>query len=641
MTSPPAATASRQTPIGEEPASPSLLRMWNPLRLCFGPSFAKEMRVTGRKGSTYSYRCGYSLLLLLVMGLIFFGTWQAQSGGGSAAALQQYQGIAPIAAGAVIWLQFIAVALLAPSLTGGVIADEKLARTLPSLMTTPLPAAEIVLGKVSARFVLLLILAAIPVPILLAVRVFGGLPASYIALSLPVSLSVFVLGLACGTLMSVRVHRASAAASAGLGLLMFIVMIPVIVMFALQRSDRLTPEITERLMQVFSPAVMTSITGTSVMGEELPKIGWAIGYNLVFSLLALTLAVVLCRRTLNKYAAFDAPSPVKQKSPRRGPRRRAGKEGDAPAEPASSGSAPDDAPAKKKPVLRFASTNRDVWNNPFLWRELRQPTFSSRLKLAVLSTAIVLFWAWFYYSEHVQHEPVHFSFAFIGLMIVGVGAASRTGGAIAQEREAKTFETLLTAPAKPRKILVAKFLGAFRQMWFVPAVLLVHFAVIGQAVMSVHWIVAIQLALIFAGTALLLGGVGTLFGLIFKRAMVASMMTQGLALAAWLFLPILYLVLYEMVIGARGTQVSDLFVTVNEVLNPFISTGFVLEAGIGPDAGYTRLTDLEYYLELTGPIGPFLYTALLSAYTLLGVLVAGVSIVIASRYFNRFVGRPS
>ncbi|TVS03532.1 MAG: hypothetical protein EA423_08415 [Phycisphaerales bacterium] len=655
MTSLPAG-ASGPTYIGEAAPELSLLRRYSPLRLLFGPSFAKEMRVTGRKASTYSYRFGYTLLLLLVIGLAFWGASTSFSGGGAASAMQQYQAIAPVTAASIVWIQFVVLALLAPSLTAGAVADEKLARTLPSLMTTPLPASEIILGKFSARMVLLLILAAIPTPILLSVRVFGGLSGSYIAYSLAVSLSVFVLGLACGTLMSVRSHRSSAASAGGLGLMVTIIMLPMIALVVLDRADALSVETSESLMLVFSPAAMVTITDNAFFEDAMPRILPAITYNLIFSVVVLALAVISCRRVLNRYAAFDAPAPVKQKKGRRKERARPeperksadrnptpGAADDAPADPASGDAS---ARVEKKPRgLRFASTNREVWDDPLLWRELRQPAFTGRVKLGVTVGAALLFWLWLALGGGQESVVlIHGLAAFVGLMIFGVQVASRASGAIAQEREARTLDTLLTVPVSPLRIVLAKAVGSFRQLWFVPVFLIVHFGFIGVYTETAHPVFVLHLAMVYAGAAIFLVGLGTVMGLIFKKALAASTLTQGAGLLLWLVLPVGYQLLLSLIyIVSTPPVYTRHIMDAMLAVNPFIMLGKAFEPGV---VDLSRALPGSHQLSY-GPIfgyhdlGPFVYTLVIAAALLLSVLFAAASIWLASKRFNRFVGRPS
>ncbi|MCC5786305.1 MAG: ABC transporter permease subunit [Phycisphaerales bacterium] len=663
MTSLPAGAPGR-TYIGEAAPELSVLQRYSPLRLFFGPSFAKEMRVTGRKGSTYSYRFSYTMLLLLVIGMAFFGASASISGGGSAAALQQYQTIAPITATTIVWIQFVVLALLAPSLTAGAVADEKLSRTLPSLMTTPLPASEIILGKFSARLVLLLILAAIPTPILLSVRVFGGLPAASIAYSLGLSLSVFVLGLACGTLMSVRSQRSSAAAAGGLGLFVSIVMLPLLAIFALERADRLSPEMGERLWLVFSPATLGMVSQSAFESGESPRIVPAIVYNLGFSAVALGLAVFSCRRVLNRYAAFDAPGPVKNKKQNEPSDRAEGKgrwpwrrardtraEGaptgpEAPESDSSPGAAPSATAAKKPGGLLFASTSREVWDNPILWRELRQPAFTGRVKFGVVVGAAVLFWLWFAFAGGSTGDSVtavHAMVAFTGLMIFTVQVASRTAGAFAKEREAGTLDTLLTAPVRLRRIVLAKTAGPFRQLWFVPAFVLFHFGVVGVFSGTAGPLFVVHLALIFAGTAIFIGGVGALFGLVLKRALIASTLAQGAGLVLWLILPAMYALLVALFYRVQyPPDYMEHIMDAMLIINPFVLLSEAFEAGVIHVLQYRFSTQTATYgVYFDQELGPVVFTLILVGGVVLATLAAAAAVLVACKGFNRFVGRPS
>ena len=69
-------------------------------------------------------------------------------------------------------------------LTCNAVSGEITAGTLGVLMTTPIPPFQIVLGKLLSRLLQIFLLLAITLPLLAAVRVFGGVPWDSVVYSL-------------------------------------------------------------------------------------------------------------------------------------------------------------------------------------------------------------------------------------------------------------------------------------------------------------------------------------------------------------------------------------------------------------------------------------------------------------------------
>ena len=98
----------------------------------------------------------------------------------------------------VAWFQFIMIVLVAPSLTSPAICEEKRMGTLSALMTSPLTSLQIVVGKLTGRMYQVVLLTLISAPMLLTVRVFGGVPAETVLAFTSVTLATALLGGAMG-----------------------------------------------------------------------------------------------------------------------------------------------------------------------------------------------------------------------------------------------------------------------------------------------------------------------------------------------------------------------------------------------------------------------------------------------------------
>ncbi len=118
-----------------------------------GPIFHKEVWVAGRRAGPYWIRCLYAAGLLGLVALVFAAARSNFSGNSSAQRLQQLQQIAPAVTLAIVWFQQIALCIAAIILAAPAICDEQRAGTLGALLTTPLRAWQIVLGKLASLLI--------------------------------------------------------------------------------------------------------------------------------------------------------------------------------------------------------------------------------------------------------------------------------------------------------------------------------------------------------------------------------------------------------------------------------------------------------------------------------------------------------
>jgi len=151
-----------------------------------GPVFASEWQTGSRSPRVYAIRAGFVLMLLAVLGLVWF------SGGPS----NQHQTLRDFAETGsefffgLVGTQLALVLLAAPAATAGAICLDRSRGSLTHLLVTDLSDPEIVLGKLAARLVptIGLVLCALPVQFLASLL--GGIDptalvgASVVALSL-------------------------------------------------------------------------------------------------------------------------------------------------------------------------------------------------------------------------------------------------------------------------------------------------------------------------------------------------------------------------------------------------------------------------------------------------------------------------
>lgn len=521
--------------------------------MLFGPVFQKEVRTSGRKRGTYVMRSLYGALLLAIAVIGFLSLRVDGSHAGGVQRLIQMQSIAPSMALTVAWFQFIALCLAAPIFTGPAICDEKRARTLPALMTTPLSAAQIVLGTLSSRVVHLLILSLMGAPLLLAVRIFGGLEAEFILGATCVSLSSALLAAALGLMYSAWHKRGTSAAVFGLLTLVLVMGAPTavegILYYFLNDLDdyAVAPgqhyKFHEDVLSTCAPAAMAYLSMATVMGMPVKQIAvgswavpiWAVNaaYNVAMAGVFTGLAMRALRRIMLREAATggEAAAPVKKKRKAATP-------------PAPPGEGPVVEAAPEIDTSRDARRTRDVSDRPVLWREVRQNTFGTRRRFAVVAALTLagvgcVYWlagsmeGSYAAAVVLRSEGLHATMMVIGAVLVMIQPVFMTTGSIAGEREARTWEVLLTTPLSGANVMLGKYVGALRAQWFLIAVVLGHFliATVGG---YLNPVLLVYLAMIYLGPTLFFTATGQFFSLAVKRTVAAAALNLLTALGVWL-----------------------------------------------------------------------------------------------------------
>ncbi len=165
--------------------APAAERLSLPDRLgrAVGPVFEKELRVSSRRGRTYVLRFVY----LAVLTAFVAGVWMAAVGNLDRPSLLRLQSMARAGQDVICgiaWFQMAVLPLLTAGMLSASIREEVTRRTLRVLMATPVTAYQVVLGKLLSRLLYVLLLAGISLPLLVVVRVFGGVPWGFVVRAL-------------------------------------------------------------------------------------------------------------------------------------------------------------------------------------------------------------------------------------------------------------------------------------------------------------------------------------------------------------------------------------------------------------------------------------------------------------------------
>jgi len=611
------------------PASPGLLdrleRAW-PVSLCFNPVFQKEMRASGRRSGTYLARAIYGFLLLGIVGIALIGVLLESQG--SASDAQELQQLAPIMAIVLAWFGLFMLAFIAPVLTVPAFMDERRRRTLPVLMTTPLTSAQIVCAKLASQTIQLLILALLGLPVVLALRVFGGVPASFLLQSNAILLSAALLVSTIGLRYSLYRQRADVAIVAAFFTAALIQFGPLLLVAVAQWAGA-GPRVLFVMPITCSPIALATLTADLVGGGGGPPWGVAgvwLGhtlYNLAWALIFILTTIVQLRRVLRLEGAG-----INYLKPGRRERRRAARSLDAPV-PAAAGS-PGHAEALAPPSPTTDRTTREVGDRPVLWRELRQSTFRTRGGAVLSTSGIAIFILILYASLEINDVPLHLMIAIPALLITLLRAAASSTAAFTSERESRTLETLLTTPLSAREIIWSKYLGALRRQWYTPAILFAHLLLM-TALGALHPLVILHTAIILTGAVVFLSATGIFLGLVIRRATTASVANICVGLTLWAGLPGLLatIALFPFTRSIHWEPLGAFLFMINPM-------GQLVSAIEG--ATHARLA---FGSPGFGTYSPSIFTLFILASSLGYALLAFAFLAAASRLFTAFAGRTS
>jgi ABC-type transport system involved in multi-copper enzyme maturation permease subunit len=274
-----------------------------------------------------------------------------------------------------------------------------------------------------------------------------------------------------------------------------------------------------------------------------------------------------------------------------------------------------------------------------LWREVRQVTFGSRRRFLIIALLAAAGLVFLYVEYGMRDEGVNNSLAILGALAIMVQSVFMTTGSIAGEREARTWEVLLTTPLRGRSILVGKAAGALRSQWFLPTAVLAHFVVVALAGLIAP-ILAVQLAMIYLGPALFFTATGVVFSLVFRKGVVAAACNLGVALLLW--------VGSWIGVGLLGwfNELSDrawfdYALDACYCVNPITMSTSATDTGIRIAHGFRVLGTYTIHgtqdRTLSGLSFMFVLAAVLAFYAVAGAVV----MVLGLAFFRRLSGRSS
>ncbi len=611
---PPLPTLPGSPPSGESAAWPGLWRRMAGLLRSLrpgaipGPVFEKEIRVSGRRAGIYWIRGLSALGLFGLAGVVYLAAFD--SWGGSAASLQNLQSVAPAVMIAIMWFQFLVMTLVAAASASPMICDEKRSGTLGALLTTPLTATQILLGKAGAMLANLLVLAMVPLPLLLAARMFGAIPTSIVVASASLTLASAMLGAMLGLYHSAASGRATGAAGKAVATWAFLQFAFPLFMLA---------------VNAYSPLRIPDVWAARTSGPiALFAVQWLlIGGPGPFVSMADELWISATVWMLALAAIYFFAAAIRL-------RRAMSSDGDPSPRPAAGAPGqPGPSPSRWRASPRAGS--REVSDHPVAWREVRQRTFRKRwsvwLTLVLLPLGGLLLAAMGFVDGDGYFYTGAVALTLATMLLAAIGSASGLAG----EKESRTLDVLLATPLSARDIIVGKVLGSARRVMLLPLVATVLIGLVGILSGRCSPIVGLHLLVMYAGVVVAACGTGMVFSVVCGRTAVAMALNLGLWLAAWALVPILLLILLSIGSGPGAESIMSLIALTNPLAMSIVAVNGAVD-GSGFIGG-------RYELFSFGDVGLIGFSIVATLYGLAYGTIGLFAMALASSLLAERTGR--
>ena len=452
----------------------------------FGPIFGKELRVTARRKRTYFLRFFYLLALLLVLLAVYTSTSYRNADAMSVAERAQQEA----ELGNLFFIAFsifsiYALPIISPILTATSISSERLGKTLPVLLMTPITNWQIISGKLFSRLLASLTLIGLSLPVLAVVRLLGGVELgqmlAVLALCIVASLTAAAIGLFYSTFM----NRAYAVILLSYATMLFMYLfVPFILMltFLSHLSSQRPGNFFFSFLLAISPFLnifaMVVPRGMGVGTQIIP----CVILHLCFTAVLVFWAAAVLRRQARRQGESQATVAPQDYIPF--------------AATADLSLAPTLSQASNgPPPLPYAAVNlakskgveqRSVSDNPVLWREVRRPLMARKwqAKLGTILSIVLLLVSYLALASIAdvsrnalaQSElQIGYSFVFCALYTLLICVLSAT--MIAGEKESDTWILLLATPISARAIILGKIAGTLRRLLWPSAFIAGHFLI--------------------------------------------------------------------------------------------------------------------------------------------------------------------
>ncbi len=600
----------------------------------FGPIFDKELRVSSRRRRNYVLRFAYLLLLMFFMVLIWLDTVRSQSYYNSNVyyiSRMAQAGRAIVVS--LVWFQFITLSLVAIAMLSTSISEEIYSRTLGTLMTTPISSLQIVAGKLFSKLLQLILLLAISLPLLMVVRVLGGVPWMYVVSSVCITLVTIIFVGTLTIFFSAGGRRSYAIMLKTLLVILALYwLIPWVVAYIIYNGwgNSGLNGYGLFLCYVHSIAILSVMTdamlnpgfsSTGLAGVTSDVWIWNCLITLGLSAVLLAVSVWRVRRVALRCAMGETG---KKRRRRKRPRHSAHisaadtmpytlpADSAAPADgntvtaaalttdTAATGAtaavtATSATAINASPVAISANAMADaaaigndidyddgnpirpVKGPPVLWKELRTSFWYTGRRRAILLAlgvlaALVATYCMLASVKMLDDRDIQTVYTLILTCIALLGSTIFSATGITSEKEARTWYLLLTTGLTDNSIIIGKAVGAFvRCVWLWLLVLghITLFILVGY----IHPIAFVHALMVMTGAMVFIIGSGLYCSARFKRTGSAVIVNMLIAVTLWLFIPLLMAFINDTVGDGFGSNVPvDVVCSGNPVIETVVFT---------------------------------------------------------------------
>jgi len=458
-----------------------------------GPILDKELRVLSRRKRYYALRFCYTALLAFFVLILYLSYVTIGSMPGVVATSMMPQAGRTITI-TIIWFQFLASQLLTVTFLSTSISEEIYKRTLGVLMTTPINSLQIVSGKLLSRLLAVFLLLGISVPILAIIRVLGGVPWDYVISSFYIIMCAALFAGSVSMFFSIFSRQAFAAlARIIIFFLVIYVLLPLgwsIVSTSLGRSA-FNPHLL-----YFNPfAVLGDNTSVLQVPGSAGMFSWRIHclIMLVASVFFFGLSTIFVRRAgLQQMGGRDESAKSLW--------------------------------TRKTAIPFLASSSeviKPVKGPPLIWKDTRVYLSNSGKLKSVIFNAVFIFlvlaaYLIFIYAGLFEEVMSHVGFVCVFMLVGMWRTVTISASSITSEREARTWEILMTAPLTDKQIVLSKMaVSIFPAIPYFVLIFghIIFFGLLGK----ISPAVILPLIFIIVFSFFLLSSAGVMFSCLFRR----------------------------------------------------------------------------------------------------------------------------
>ncbi len=500
------------------------------LRPLTGPIFDKELRITSRRKRYYVLRVVYLALMLFILAMIW--AEEVRYDQPSVMTISRMSLAGQILTSFIVWFQFIGLQIVAVIMLSTSISEEIYHKTLGVLMTTPITAVQIVLGKLFSRLWQLLLLLGISLPVLAIVRVFGGIPWGFLIAGLSITLcSVLFVG-AVTMLWSIYCRRAYAAIILSvLTLAALFALIPFLTaIICIQAGEGEEVFMTLGLLNPYLCQGINTFMMLEPRGAPASMImpfewyPWMdCGLLLASALLLVSICIWKVRKAALRQIVGETSIILSPQTP-----------------------SPSSSPDAMAPKLR------SVRGQPVYWKECRLPLFG-RHKIAawvfvILGLGVLgIIYAILADTNDLDDSDTQAMFGIVFMGLATLITSILPAATITGEKESGSLPLLLTTTLTDWEILMGKFFGVILRCFPVWCILMGHlliFVLVGY----LQPVVLPYMTIVVAWVLILFTASGVYFSVRFHHTTTAVIMNMVTWAVVWGLVP---MILALMTIGFR------------------------------------------------------------------------------------------